>query len=134
MPLAKREQRLLAQIEQDLYADEPKLAGALNSLSSRSYAIRHITRLSGLIFFGPLMLIAAAVIHSLPACLALIPAAIGLMLLAALSGSFDLRRHCGRSHRRSLKQCFHPLIRRQMGTAVKDLLADRRHPETDHGD
>ena len=43
MPLSEHEQRLLDQIEQALYAEDPKFASAVRSARSRSRARRSIT-------------------------------------------------------------------------------------------
>ncbi|HJQ43079.1 MAG TPA: DUF3040 domain-containing protein [Jatrophihabitantaceae bacterium] len=51
MPLSEHEQRLLDQIEQALYAEDPKFASAVRSARSRSRARRSIT----LAIFGVLV-------------------------------------------------------------------------------
>src|SRR5438067_11255943 len=50
VPLSEHEQRLLDQIEQALYAEDPKFASAVRSARSRSHARRTV----GLAIFGVL--------------------------------------------------------------------------------
>jgi hypothetical protein len=96
MPLSEHEQRLLEQIERDLYADDPKLVSTVRSINPRTYALRRLWRSTALFVLGLGVLVAAVVINS--GAVSIILGLIGfiVMLLAALRGSSDLRRLGGR--------------------------------------
>jgi hypothetical protein len=96
MPLSEHEQRLLEQIERDLYADDPKLVSTVRSINPRTYAIRRLWRATALFIVGLGVLVAAVVINSGAASIALGLLGFVVMLLAALRGSSDLRRLGGR--------------------------------------
>ncbi len=96
MPLSEHEQRLLEQIERDLYADDPKLVSTVRSINPRSYAIRRLWRSTALFVVGLGVLVAAVVINSGAASIVLGLLGFVVMLLAALRGSGDLRRLGGR--------------------------------------
>jgi hypothetical protein len=96
MPLSEHEQRLLEQIERDLYADDPKLVSTVRSINPRTYALRRLWRSTALFIVGLAVLVAAVVINS--GAVSIILGLLGfiVMLLAALRGSGDLRRLGGR--------------------------------------
>jgi Protein of unknown function (DUF3040) len=96
MPLSEHEQRLLEQIERDLYADDPKLVSTVRSINPRTYALRRLWRSTALFVLGLGVLVAAVVINS--GAVSIILGLLGfiVMLLAALRGSSDLRRLGGR--------------------------------------
>jgi hypothetical protein len=96
MPLSEHEQRLLEQIERDLYADDPKLVSTVRSINPRTYALRRLWRSTALFILGLGVLVAAVVINSGAASIALGLIGFVVMLLAALRGSSDLRRLGGR--------------------------------------
>jgi hypothetical protein len=96
MPLSEHEQRLLEQIERDLYADDPKLVSTVRSINPRTYALRRLWRSTALFIVGLGVLVAAVVVNS--GAVSIILGLLGfiVMLLAALRGSSDLRRLGGR--------------------------------------
>jgi hypothetical protein len=98
MPLSEHEQRLLEQIERELYADDPKLASTVRSINPRSYALRRLWRSTALFIVGLGVLVAAVVISSSAGAVSIVLGLVGfiVMLLAALRGSGDLRRLGGR--------------------------------------
>ncbi len=96
MPLSEHEQRLLEQIERELYADDPKLVSTVRSINPRTYALRRLWRSMALFIVGLGVLVAAVVINSGPASIILGLVGFVVMLLAALRGSGDLRRLGGR--------------------------------------
>ncbi len=95
MPLSEHEQRLLEQIEQALYADDPKLASTIRSTNPRVYVVRRLWRSFALFLLGLATLVAAVIITHVPGfVLGLVGFA--LMLLAALRLASDLKRLSGR--------------------------------------
>lgn len=96
MPLSEHEQRLLEQIERELYADDPKLVSTVRSINPRTYALRRLWRSTALFVVGLAVLVAAVVINSGPISIILGLIGFVVMLLAALRGSGDLRRLGGR--------------------------------------
>jgi hypothetical protein len=96
MPLSEHEQRLLEQIERELYADDPKLVSTVRSINPRTYALRRLWRSAALFIAGLGVLVAAVVINS--GAISVVLGLVGflVMLLAALRGSGDLRRLGGR--------------------------------------
>lgn len=96
MPLSEHEQRLLEQIERDLYADDPKLVSTVRSINPRTYALRRLWRSTALFIIGLAVLVAAVVVNSGVTSIVLGLVGFIVMLLAALRGSGDLRRLGGR--------------------------------------
>jgi Protein of unknown function (DUF3040) len=96
MPLSEHEQRLLEQIERDLYADDPKLVSTVRSINPRTYALRRLWRSTALFVVGLGVLVAAVVVNSGAVSIILGLLGFVVMLLAALRGSSDLRRLGGR--------------------------------------
>ena len=96
MPLSEHEQRLLEQIERELYADDPKLVSTVRSINPRTYAVRRLWRSAALFVIGLGVLVAAVVVNSGAASIALGLVGFVVMLLAALRGAADLRRLGGR--------------------------------------
>jgi hypothetical protein len=100
MPLSEHEQRVLAEIERDLYADDAKLVTAVRSAATpRSYRLRRIRRACLLYGLGLAVLVAAVAINSGPVSIILGLLGFVVMLFAALRGSGDLRRMGGRPAR-----------------------------------
>jgi hypothetical protein len=64
VPLSEHEQRLLDQIERQLYADDPKFASAVRSHDVRAHLTRRIKRYSALLVLGVVALVAGAVIRN----------------------------------------------------------------------
>lgn len=62
MPLSEHEQRLLEQIEQALYAEDPKFASAVRSSDLRSHYRRRLTRCTILFLLGLGLLVAGVVL------------------------------------------------------------------------
>jgi hypothetical protein len=96
MPLSEHEQRLLEQIERELYADDPKLVSTVRSINPRTYAVRRLWRSAALFVVGLAVLVAAVVVDAGATSIALGLVGFVVMLLAALRGSSDLRRLSGR--------------------------------------
>jgi len=98
MPLSEHEQRLLEQIERELYADDPKLVSTVRSINPRTYALRRLWRSTALFVIGLGVLVAAVVISATAGVASIVLGLVGfvVMLLAALRGSGDLRRLGGR--------------------------------------
>jgi hypothetical protein len=78
VPLSEHEQRLLDQIERQLYADDPKFAAAVRSHDVKSHLSRRIKRFAALLVLGIVALVAGAVIHN-----AIVGVAGFLVMLAA---------------------------------------------------
>ena len=123
MPLSEHEQRLLEQIERELYADDPKLVSTVRSINPRTYAMRRLWRSAALFILGLAVLVAAVVINSGATSIALGLVGFVVMLLAALRGSADLRRLGGRpdpdagTRRRRTRK---GRIRRSMGERAQE--------------
>lgn len=64
MPLSEHEQRLLDQIERQLYADDPKFASAVRSHDLRTHTVRRVKRFAALFVVGLAGLVAGAVIRN----------------------------------------------------------------------
>jgi len=64
VPLSEHEQRLLDQIERQLYADDPKFASAVRSHDVRSHLTRRVKRFAALLVVGLVALVAGAVIRN----------------------------------------------------------------------
>lgn len=64
MPLSEHEQRLLDQIERQLYADDPKFASAVRSHDVRSHLTGRVKRFAALLVAGLVALVAGAVIRN----------------------------------------------------------------------
>jgi hypothetical protein len=62
VPLSEHEQRLLDQIERQLYADDPKFAAAVRSHDVKSHLSRRIKRYAALLVLGIAALVAGAVL------------------------------------------------------------------------
>lgn len=62
MPLSEHEQRLLDQIERQLYAEDPKFASAVRSHDVKSHLRRRAKRFTALLALGLAGLVAGAVI------------------------------------------------------------------------
>jgi sulfite exporter TauE/SafE len=64
VPLSEHEQRLLDQIERQLYADDPKFASAVRSHDLKSHLTRRIKRFAALLVLGLAALVAGAIIRN----------------------------------------------------------------------
>jgi hypothetical protein len=64
VPLSEHEQRLLDQIERQLYADDPKFASAVRSHDVRSHLTRRVKRYAVLVVLGLAALVTGAVIRN----------------------------------------------------------------------
>lgn len=64
MPLSEHEQRLLDQIERQLYADDPKFASAVRSHDLRSHLVRRVKRFAALLVLGLAALVAGAIVRN----------------------------------------------------------------------
>ena len=98
MPLSEHEQRLLEQIEQALYAEDPKFASTVRSTDLRTVARRRMRLAAGLFVIGVGVLIAGAVY---PYVLGGTFPALGvlgfcIMLAAAVYGWSQYKRRMGR--------------------------------------
>src|SRR4051794_19934639 len=62
VPLSEHEQRLLDQIERQLYAEDPKFAAAVRSHDVKSHLTRRIKRYVALLVLGNAALVAGAVL------------------------------------------------------------------------
>lgn len=66
MPLSEHEQRLLDQIERQLYAEDPKFASAVRSHDVKSHLTRRVKRYAALVGLGLAALVAGAVLRNVP--------------------------------------------------------------------
>jgi hypothetical protein len=80
MPLSDHEQRLLDQIEQALYAEDPKFASAVRSARTRS----HTRRSLGLASFGILVGLGMVLVGLIAAVIAV--SVIGFVVVVAAAG------------------------------------------------
>lgn len=64
MPLSEHEQRLLDQIERQLYAEDPKFASAVRSHDVKTHLTRRVKRYAALLALGLVALVAGAVIRN----------------------------------------------------------------------
>ena len=64
MPLSEHEQRLLDQIERQLYADDPKFASAVRAHDLRSHLVKRIKRFAALLVLGLAALVAGTVLRN----------------------------------------------------------------------
>lgn len=97
MPLSEHEQRLLEQIEQALYAEDPKFASTVRSTDLRTVAKRRI-RLAAVLFVVGLVLLVGGAVY--PRMVAGVPVlgVLGfcIMLAAAVYGWSQYKRLGGR--------------------------------------
>ena len=64
MPLSEHEQRLLDQIERQLYAEDPKFASAVRAHDLKSHLSRRIKRYAALVVLGLAGLLAGVFVHN----------------------------------------------------------------------
>ncbi|HVF04792.1 MAG TPA: DUF3040 domain-containing protein [Frankiaceae bacterium] len=64
MPLSEHEQRLLDQIERQLYAEDPKFASTVRSHDVKTHLTRRVKRYSALVVLGLAGLVAGAVLRA----------------------------------------------------------------------
>lgn len=102
MPLSEHEQRMLEQIEQALYAEDPKFAAAVRSTDLRTVARRRI-RLAAILFVIGLGALVAGAVY--PKLIAGVPVlgVLGfcVMLAAAVYGWSQYKRVGGRREPRA---------------------------------
>ncbi len=101
MPLSEHEQRLLEQIEQALYAEDPKFASTVRATDLRTVARRRIRRAAALFVVGLGVLLAGVIFNRLVAgvpvlgvlgfCIMLGSALYGWSQYKRLTGKPDLR-------------------------------------------
>jgi uncharacterized membrane protein YgcG len=65
VPLSEHEQRLLDQIERQLYAEDPKFASTVRAHDVKSHLTRRVKRYSALVVVGLVGLVAGAVIQNI---------------------------------------------------------------------
>ena len=80
MPLSEHEQRLLDQIERQLYAEDPKFASAVRSHDVKAHLSRRVKRYSVLVVLGLAGLVAGAVLRNVAVGVA------GFLLMLAAGG------------------------------------------------
>lgn len=102
MPLSDHEQRLLDQIEQALYADDPKFARLYRGTDVRSHYRRRVYRALIGLFVGLAVLLAGVIVPLIP----LGVAGFVVMLAAALYAVASWQRMTG--HRSSLRVAVGP--------------------------
>lgn len=66
MPLSEHEQRLLDQIERQLYAEDPKFASAVRAHDVKSHLAGRVKRFAAVLVLGLGALVAGAVIRNVP--------------------------------------------------------------------
>ncbi len=81
MPLSEHEQRLLEQIERELYADDPKLANTVRSINPRTFALRRLWRSAALFIVGLGVLVAAVVISSSAGAVSIMLGLVGFVVM-----------------------------------------------------
>ena len=91
MPLSEHEQRLLEQIERELYADDPKLVSTVRSINPRTYALRRLWRSTALFIVGLGVLVAAVVISSSAGAVSIVLGLVGFVVML-LRGAARIRR------------------------------------------
>ena len=64
MPLSEHEQRLLDQIERQLYAEDPKFASTVRAHDVKTHLTRKVKRFAALLVVGLVALVAGAVIRN----------------------------------------------------------------------
>ncbi len=64
MPLSEHEQRLLDQIERQLYAEDPKFAAAVRSHDLKTHVTRRVTRFAVLLVLGLAVLVTGVILRN----------------------------------------------------------------------
>jgi hypothetical protein len=100
VPLSDHEQRLLEQIEQALYDEDPKFARLYQTTDVRSHYRRRLIRAASGVVFGLAMLLAAVIVPLIP----LGVAAFLVMLASASYGIASWQRMVGQRIGRSADQ------------------------------
>jgi uncharacterized membrane protein len=90
VPLSESEEQLLAQIERDLTADDPKLAHSVRNQTPRSYSLTRLRHVAYIFLLGIAILISSVIISSPIVSVLLGLIAFTVMLLAALHGARHL--------------------------------------------
>ncbi len=91
MPLSEHEQRLLDQLEQQLHAEDPKFASALESDPARLFSTRHVV-------IGVLISIGGVLVLLMGVAWQLIPVGVaGFLVMGAGVYFATLRRRTGKS-------------------------------------
>jgi len=86
VPLSEHEQRLLDQIERQLYAEDPKFASAVRSHDVKTHLTRRVKRFAALLALGLVALVAGAVLRNVYVGVAgfLVMLAAGLVIARSL--------------------------------------------------
>jgi hypothetical protein len=86
VPLSEHEQRLLDQIERQLYAEDPKFASAVRSHDVKTHLTRRVKRYAALLVLGLVALVAGAVLRNVYVGVAgfLVMLAAGLVIARSL--------------------------------------------------
>jgi hypothetical protein len=88
VPLSEHEQRLLDQIERQLYAEDPKFASAVRSHDVKTHLLRRVKKFSALLVLGLGALLTGVIIRNVPVGVA----GFLVMLVAALVIARSLQR------------------------------------------
>ncbi|HVA59959.1 MAG TPA: DUF3040 domain-containing protein [Mycobacteriales bacterium] len=91
MPLSEHEQRLLEQIEQALYAEDPKFASSYRNTDLKSHYHRRVVRCALLLVAGLVLLLAGVITKLTP----LGVAGFVVMLVAIMLGIWSWQRYLG---------------------------------------
>ena len=86
MPLSEHEQRLLDQIERQLYAEDPKFASAVRSHDVKSHLLGRVKKFAVLLVLGLAALLGGVIVHSVVLGVAgfLVMLAAGLVIARSL--------------------------------------------------
>lgn len=124
MPLSEHEQRLLDQIERQLYAEDPKFASAVRSHDLKTHLTRRVKRYAALLALGLVALVAGAVLRNVYVGVAgfLVMLAAGLVIARSLQRLSrgetlpklkDKRKQKARGERTSLRERAEERFRRR---------------------
>lgn len=105
MPLSEHEQRLLEQIEQALYAEDPKFASTVRSTDLRTVAKRRMRLAAALFVVGLIVLLAGAIYPTMTAGIPIL-GIVGfcIMLFSAVYGWSQYKRKTGRGDLRAVRR------------------------------
>lgn len=124
MPLSEHEQRLLDQIERQLYAEDPKFASAVRSHDVKTHLTRRVKRFAALLALGLVALVAGAVLRNVYVGIAgfLVMLGAGLVIARSLQRLSrgetlpklkDKRKQKARSEKTSLRERAEERFRRR---------------------
>ncbi|HVX45868.1 MAG TPA: DUF3040 domain-containing protein, partial [Mycobacteriales bacterium] len=105
VPLSEHEQRLLEQIEQALYAEDPKFASTVRSTDLRTVAKRRMRLAAALFVVGVIVLLAGAIYPTTAAGIPVL-GIVGfcIMLFSAVYGWSQYKRKTGRGDLRAVQR------------------------------